>query len=622
MSSIAGTWPPSLRSSRVNATGLTDVPTGGPAAPRLLFDADHASAAVLGQLRLVGDLRVFDPESLRRRLRLPSDDSRSDAELFLTAFRRWRFDCFAAIDGDFAVAIWDSANGDLTLARDALGERPLHYQTSDGGIAFASLPMDAASFNGPPRPDFARLVCYLTDISADPQSSFIRDVRRVRPGHFVVAKMNGTTSEVAWWKPDLSPLRIDRHDAVNAVSTELHQVLTGMVRSDAPIVAADLSGGLDSSLVVTAAARAMDERKRLLALSAVATGGADRPPHWFIDESERAAETARINGVGFQAVSSAPRSPLRALDRWLPFSQEPVANACNLGWLDSCYEAAVSAGAKVYLTGGWGNLTLSRPGLGRFPELAGSLRLIELGRELNAYRKFVGGSWPGLLASSFGPLFAPAVWDAILRLSLQRKNARVIRSETLLSEQAISAARASGSGSGQEESARLYADERPAARLAMLQSAGDDGNGNHAVRRLHGIEIREPLGARSLVELCMRLPGEVYLHRGKPRALARDLLRGHAPSQVIDERRRGWQGANWRAAFEPARAEMRAEIDRIDDDPELGQVMDAGAIRAMLDSWPGGNWNDWAQIETYRNTLFRAIGAARFARFVREWTPG
>jgi len=44
-------------------------------------------------------------------------------------------------------------------------------------------------------------------------------------------------------------------------------------------------------------------------------------------------------------------------------------------------------------------------------------------------------------------------------------------------------------------------------------------------------------------------------------------------------------------------------------------------LQALLDAWPGDGWNDLAQMGAYRSTLFPVIGAARFARFVREWTP-
>jgi hypothetical protein len=66
---------------------------------------------------------------------------------------------------------------------------------------------------------------------------------------------------------------------------------------------------------------------------------------------------------------------------------------------------------------------------------------------------------------------------------------------------------------------------------------------------------------------------------------------------------------------------MLEEVDRIEKDGELSALFDTARMRALLLAWPTGNWDDWDQIETYRHTLFRAIGAARFARFVREWTP-
>ena len=63
----------------------------------------------------------------------------SDTETLLEAIERWGFD--HALDctrGMFAFALWDRERGELTLARDRLGEKPLYYGWSQGAFLFAS----------------------------------------------------------------------------------------------------------------------------------------------------------------------------------------------------------------------------------------------------------------------------------------------------------------------------------------------------------------------------------------------------------------------------------------------------------------------------------------------------
>ena len=72
----------------------------------------------------------------------PAEKARqsSDAAILLAAIERWEESCFEHLVGDYAFALWDAARRRLILARDPLGQRPLHYFHSNGFFAFASMP--------------------------------------------------------------------------------------------------------------------------------------------------------------------------------------------------------------------------------------------------------------------------------------------------------------------------------------------------------------------------------------------------------------------------------------------------------------------------------------------------
>ena len=612
---IAGAWltGPSFF-SRLPFAGLEESPTGASRDPRLFVDPTIAGFASSDGVSVAGEIRIDNRDALIRTLDV--DAAVGDVGLMVQAFRRWGPDSLSYIHGDFAIAIWDSAERRLLLARDSSGQRPLHYRRLGDGVVFASLPIALAALSGSPRADLPQIVSYLSGLPQFAGHSFVHGVNRVRPGYFVLIGSDGRVEEKRWWNPDLSTLRLSHADALAAVAGELRAAVGASLRTDSAIVAADLSGGLDSSLIVATAAGVMDPPDRLLALTAVARGPVDRPLRLFGDESERASATARINGVRHELVFTPPPSPLEALSRWLPAAQEPIANACNLDWIDNCYAAARNAGADVYLTGGRGNLTITRPAMGRLNALASGGRFVALGRELARYRRFAGGSWPGLLAMSFSHVVPDRIWNVIAPAYRRASSDELTAGALLLNSAPVREAVEHSSTTQRME--KLASDEDPLARFLAISSI-DEGNGNLAARRLHGLEMREPLSARRLVELSIRLPAEHYFRDGRPRALARDLLAGKAPPSVVNEPGRGWQGANWRAGFEVARPEMIAEIDRIAEDSDLQSMLDTKRMRSLVESWPQDNWTDWAQIETYRNTLFRAIGAARFVRFVREW---
>src|SRR2546430_8521775 len=64
--------------------------------------------------------------------------TQSDTEVIVHAFEAWGDDAFGRFNGQFAIALWDSAKKKLTLARDRLGVRPLHYCPHAGRLYFAS----------------------------------------------------------------------------------------------------------------------------------------------------------------------------------------------------------------------------------------------------------------------------------------------------------------------------------------------------------------------------------------------------------------------------------------------------------------------------------------------------
>src|SRR5215831_13928340 len=90
-----------------------------------------------GRYVLVADLRLDNREELTRLLQIPSEKASrlSDAAILLAAVERWGEQCVERLIGDYAFALWDSARRHVILARDQLGQRPLHYHRGNGFFA-------------------------------------------------------------------------------------------------------------------------------------------------------------------------------------------------------------------------------------------------------------------------------------------------------------------------------------------------------------------------------------------------------------------------------------------------------------------------------------------------------
>ena len=86
-----------------------------------------------GKVMLAADVRIDNRSELIARL--GTDAARaaaqSDSALLLEAWLKWGEQCLDHIVGDFALAIWDDERRQLIMARDATGQRPLFFATTD-----------------------------------------------------------------------------------------------------------------------------------------------------------------------------------------------------------------------------------------------------------------------------------------------------------------------------------------------------------------------------------------------------------------------------------------------------------------------------------------------------------
>ena len=78
-------------------------------------------------------------------------------------------------------------------------------------------------------------------------------------------------------------------------------------------------------------------------------------------------------------------------------------------------------------------------------------------------------------------------------------------------------------------------------RLSVLRET-DFGNLNTGTLGGWHIDLRDPTADVRVLEFCLAVPPDQFLHEGIPRALARRALADRVPKLVLDERRRGSAG--------------------------------------------------------------------------------
>lgn len=219
---------------------------------------------------------IFNYVELRRELVALGHHFRtqSDTEVIIHAYRAWGEAAFERMNGQWAVALWDSAARRLVLSRDRVGICPLHLCEHDGCLYFASevKAIFAANAAIPRAFDPIGIAQTFTFWTIVPPQGVFRGVTELEPGHVRIYE-NGTVRDRAFWVPR-HPVPDDARDrfhgsledAVREVRKAIEDATSlCMLRADVP-VGSYLSGGLDSSLVAALGRRFAGDRFQTFSL--------------------------------------------------------------------------------------------------------------------------------------------------------------------------------------------------------------------------------------------------------------------------------------------------------------------------------------------------------------------
>lgn len=600
---VYGVSPPACRGDGAMAMGKRLYPT----LPEDVYD-EGVTIGGGGRWWMVADVRLDDRRGLAGSLGLGDGNAQrmADSALVMAAVERWEDDAIGRLIGDFAIALWDRERDRLLLARDILGQRPLHYHRSGGFFAFASMPAGLQVLaEMPSGADETALASFLALMPPPGNRSFFRGIERVEPGEVRTVSPAGESSR-RHWSFSGRRLQLKRpEEYVEAVREALDLAVESRLRGAAGRVAAHLSGGLDSGAVAATAARLLPEGQVSAYTSVPGGTGVDRRGR-FADEGAHAAAVAALYpNMEHVLVRTAGRSPVAALDRNFALYQAPVLNLCNFVWGEAIADAARDRGHKVLLTGQAGNFTLSHTGFDLLPGLLAGGRLIRLGRQALALRR--GGTrLESVAAHTLWPFLPPRLWRLINRLRGRRVGAGVGDNsllnpalQTAVSEWLAQATAGRGAGIG--------------LRLAALAGA-EPGNFHKGALAGWGLDVRDPTGDRRLIETCLSIPAEIYLAGGVPRGLGRRVLADRLPPLVVDETRKGLQGSDWHEGLLAHWDALRCEVDRIVEVPAAARLLDIARLCALVETPTPSDWDSNEAHAHYRLALLRAVSAGHFVR--------
>lgn len=502
--------------------------------------------------------------------------TRSDTETLVAGFASWGEDVVPRLSGMFAFAAFDLRSGDVVLARDRSGIKPLYWvELSEaawpgGGLAFASELDALLEVPGVSRAiNLDGLASFLFSDYAHPPHTLVEGVRKLAPGELLRLAPDGTFNGPRRYVPPLAP-----EPAPAPSADELLEVLGDAVEaqlmSDVPL-GVFLSGGLDSSLVAALARRRAGKPLRSFCI-------AFEEPSF--DESAHARQLAEHLGLEHVEETLSERAMLEVVDQVLDHLDEPLGDHSIV---PTYLLSRLAARHVKVVLGGDGADEL----FGGYPTYLAHARYARLARPIvSVLRRTFGPHAIGAVLAHLPSSDAYQALDWKLKRFFGRWDDDVVRRHLrwMSTLDAPDVVRALG-GRWHGEPATLTARHRfwddPVTTATFLDYATYlPGSVLAKVDRAsmaHGLEARPPLLDEQVLALARRLPASAKVRGSTGKVLLREAAARLLPSAIVARPKHGFSVplARW------LRGPLAPRLTAVMADSPAWDVLD----RATFASW-------------------------------------
>ncbi len=596
-----GSWTGGKAAFAHTRLAIVDLSPTGAQPMHLRRDVSH------GGLTITYNGMIYNFRQVRDELRAAGHrfETDNDTEVLLVGWRAWGKDLLPRLTGMFAFAIWDEAEGTLSLARDRFGQKPLLYHLNGSQLVFASDLLALQHMLGTRGAvNTTALRLYFSLRFLPEPWSIMEGTEKLPPGH--VATFGPKGLEVERWY-DLAASRparwTDEGDARAALSENLDAAVRDRLVADVP-VGAFLSGGIDSAIVAASMARATD-RVRTFTIGVEGAGDyyEERPmarrvaEHIGTDHTEipvSAADAPALLGEVFDGLDE-PFADSSAIPTFLVsrVTRQYVTSALSGDGADEVfggyrrYQGELRAAAYQRLPR-WLREGLIEPAVMALPE-GKSSRALDAGRRLRRFASHAGKP----------PEARQAGWARQLgEIDLDRL--LVVPAAGPDVERIVTRLRADAR-EDDPVNAMLHAD------IGMILP-GDMLAKVDRMSMANGLEVRCPWLDQRVVECAAAMPGHYKLQKGRGKAILRDTFADRLPAEVFERPKRGFEVpiADWltgqladtvRRAIDPVFLKRQGLIN-----PELParwfEQLKSGRRDTSWELWSVIAFQAWAERQT------------------------
>ena len=460
----------------------------------------------------------------------------SDTETLLACFCAWGMETtLKAAVGMFALALWDSVEKTLILARDRIGEKPIFYGWQKNTFLFGS---ELKALKAHPaflsETDWSAATSFLRWNYISAPATIYRGILKLPPGTWLRLTQEDVAKQIlpkpiAYWSLAeaaliglTSPFQGDFSEAAGELENLIRNAVQLQSVADVP-VGAFLSGGIDSSTIV-----AMMQSSTTSKVTTFSIG----MPHPKMDESRYAATVAKYLGTHHVEHLIQPREALDLIPKLSEIWDEPFADSSQIPTYLVCKLAKQQVTVALSGDGGdefflgyshyslfeklwrsrhlgklpWNSILATLSSLDCFSPIAKNIHRAH--RAVDAWRQ------PNVIA--LGQYWLDRYRGGPVPLLSTEK--LLLKGLPILPDVA--------STSGLSDAATYLPDDIlvKVDRAAMANS----------------LETRAPLLDHRIVEFSLSLPAQFKLQNGVGKRVLREVLYQHVPQRIVDRPKMGF----------------------------------------------------------------------------------
>lgn len=538
-------------------------------------------------------------------------------QVYAAAVERWGDRADSRIVGEYA-SLCTLPDGRVRMARSPWCGLPLMFHVGPHGLMAASIPrpLFAAGLPKQLRTDvIERMLCF--EEFQGEETHFV-GMEQVAGGAVVLFDRDRRNVQRFYDPAALPQVRFARDDDYVEAARSMLDEAVGKCLALSRNPGVTLSGGLDSALVCDSLLRQLpaDQRLRSFTFVPVPEWDGRTAPQLFGNDRpyvERfLADRPEIDATFFDNADLAPDS--FANERMLAADIE--FPSVGIGFVHlGIARASRDAGCDWVFWGALGNMTVSGEAPWAPATLFRQLRWGEVWRLARTRLADPRPMWRRFLATGLMPNLPRSWRETIRRAKPAHQRVEQLANPYLLASGALAAKRLDSNLTGSDTDID-YFHSRERFIEGLYQSMAIGGEMPLGVQQIFGVRGRDAYGYRPLIELCLGMPDEQFVAKGERRLLARRMAVGRLPEAQRTEVRHGDHVPDWHARIRRQLPQLRAEVQRIADHPQLGSLIDTERMLHDLDHLPEIAPTDMPTIGRLRFALHAAMATRRYVDFV------